>query len=196
MRMENKELNQKVKGIPNLPKLRVDIFSKDKDVQDKYLLLIALTFRIKPDIISEMFNYPANYLFDYAYASDNEMYYRAFKVLNAEDGINQKRAVIKLINFYNEYVNSYNDYEAYELMHSGRESGDKITEESLKIMINYRLKYGLTSKEISELFHVNGNNFREISTNYLADKPELKTRWVSLNDYYNDYFLTHGSGRK
>ncbi len=223
--MENKELNQKVKGIPNLPKLRVDIFSKDKDVQDKYLLLIALTFRIKPDIISEMFNYPANYLFDYAYASDNEMYYRAFKVLNAEDGINQKRAVIKLINFYNEYVNSYNnyvkdkknknienvnkdieniktlkrklnDYDAYELMQSGRESGDKITEESLKIMINYRLKYGLTSKEISELFHVNGNNFREISTNYLADKPELKTRWVSLNDYYNDYFLTHGSGRK
>ena len=54
-------------------------------------------------------------------------------------------------------------------------------------MINYRLKYGLTSKEISELFHVNGNNFREISANYLADKPELKTRWVSLNDYYNDY---------
>ena len=211
MKMENKELNQKVKGIPNLPKLRIDIFSKAKDVQDKYLLLLALTFRIKPDIISEMFNYPDNYLFEYVFQSGNTAFFRAINILNTEDGIDQRASIVKLINFYNCYVGALrdknseliktlkrklNDYDAYELMRSKRELGDKISLSDIKVMIEYRLKFGLTIKNISELFHVSLNGLKKSAKNYLEDKPELKLRWDSLGDYYSDYFLTHGNGRQ
>ena len=194
--------------------LRIDIFSKDPNIQNKYLMLIALTFRIKTDTVEKLFGVNPRTIFKSAYASYNLIVIDALKYLDASEDRDQKEAVQELTTFYKEYVQALrnkdldkikllkrklNDYEAYELMKKPREIGDKMSDEEIGIMINYRLKYYLSNDQIAELFKVNRKNMIERMYKYLEDKEELRERFANISKEYNQMHINKkysNGGRK
>ena len=189
----NKMYNVKVEN--NLPALKLELFSKDPTNQIKYLIHLALTFRVKLPTLASLFHIDERELNNRILAVNP--FDNAIKYLFYTDETDQSVARSNLVQFYytlinavhkkddlkiKELINSITDYDAKELLKK-RQKGTKLTKEEAYIMLQYQLKYALNKKQTASHFGVDDTNYSNLVNEILNDDSNLKSHYEFMTDY-------------
>lgn len=183
-------------------KLRLDLY-KDKEKQIKFLLHIALTFRLLPETLAELFQLSIDEVKNMLYKS--EVAYEGLDYLVNHEFYDQTQAKEKFIMFYStliraiksgdkdkvkDMLNSLYDVRAIYLA-KNKKKGDPLTEEDIKAILYYQVKYGISYKSLLDIFGINPNTFQTRFLPLLEEYPDLKWRYEHLTD-----FMFSKGGRK
>ena len=179
-------------------KLKLDMLNRDENTQTKILAQIALTYRATLKTLSELFGIDEDELLKrFKIAGIGSLYYSLNYLFNFEFP-NQDIARAGVIDFYrnlitvylqkdtealNELMQNLTDKKARNIMNN-RKSGDSISDDDLETILNYQLKYSLTTAQTASAFTIQQSNYRTRLTKYFADHPDLEERYNALADYH------------
>ena len=193
-----KDRNGKFKG--SFSKLRLDFFYQNKEKQMKLLKHMALTFRAKPPLLSELFGFTEEEIINYLYESTPNSL--SIKYLIENDFSDQMDAKDKIIAFYcdlldaakgfdvervNELIKRVFDFHAHEVIIK-RKNNELLNSDDFGEIVKYQLKYALKQKDVCSIFGLEPNYFRTRLSKYLAENEELKERYNALTDFNSIYF--------
>ena len=195
----------------NNKKFYLEVFSADRDYQNKLLLHIALTFRLNLDSLELLFHRDKNELYELLIKESNGTYmFYSLEYLFKTDSSNQKKAIRDFIDFYCDFLEALKKNDKNEKIAIIRRVTDysvkgidkktsnyeDITEEDIANLLNYQLKYALTSKIVSDTFNVSKSGYPKRVLKYIEDKPELKERYKNLSEYHSQNRRVQMYGRK
>lgn len=208
--IQEKVVKEKLKvynlDVSEIPKLRIDIFSKNPEMQIKLLYHMALTFRVKLPILAALFQIDEFWLRRKFFAEQSIILDSGIEYLENGDITNQNIAMSNLINYYRRYVNaivkkddsarkelieSITDIKAVEMIKRNRESGDLISQEEIETMFAFRMKYALSTQKVASIFSVNRSNIIKLFKSYYECHPEFQTEYMGISDYNEDLFFTN-----
>ena len=199
--------------IANVPKLRLDIFCKNHVVEDKMLYFIALTFRAKLPLLSELFGMEEEII----YTKLCETYYKLHNIDNHRtidylcyvDPANQDEARINIITYYQNLLNAIRSKDHIMrkmLLESIDDTNVKkikdrqniyLRDEDIEEIIKYQLKYAFDCEKAAAYCGVNASTYRKRLNKYLDINPELKERYEYLAGYNQDvYWYTNANAKR
>ena len=181
-------------------KIRLDVVYGDKTSQYRFLVHAALTFRLHLDTLSGLLGKDENELFEnmnQACPSST----RALQFLFISDIKDQELAKSRFIDYHRELLRAISDKNAQEKRRlinqitdfkvaefkKNWQPGDKISEEDLRAILNYQLKYALTTNNIVNIFNINRSNYQKRVQQLIAQDPELKQTYEYLADVNSSY---------
>lgn len=189
-----------------MAKLRLEVFAKDEEKQWQYLMHIALTYRAKLPLLSELFQIPENILYENlikynrnSFRSLNYLFKYDYSALDEE--ASQENARNNILQFYKDLLRakrkndinetrrlnySISDIEAKNIIKKFKEKniGD-LTDEDIGIMLNWQLKYAALSRQVSQVFGISQRNYIDRIKKYLVGKDELQRKYEYLADFNN-----------
>lgn len=180
----------------SLPKLRLEIFSKNEEKQIKFLIHIALTFRVKLPILSQLFQIGEKELLELILKYSGGSY-KSILYLFYHDSSDQTIALNNLIVFYRNLVNAIknkdlemqkiiisqiDDSKARDLI-KNKNLGDRLSLESIKTILRYQLKYALTQNVVADIFEINQRNYRRRLDALLQQNQELSMQFYLLSSF-------------
>lgn len=186
----------------NKPKVRLDLY-KDQEKQVKFLLHIALTFRLLPDTLANLFQMPVEKINEMLFYGGSS--HMGLNYLIEHEFPDQELATAKFLKFYTdlldaikvkdkekmtELLNYLYDVKAIKIART-RESGDPLSEDDIETIVLYQLKYGLSQVAILKVFNISRRGFQPRLVKFLEQNPELRRRY----EYFADFILA-GGGRK
>lgn len=199
--VNNIYLNGNIGKFEGCHKLRLDVITANELQQWELLMHLALTFRLKLTTLAELFQIEEQQLLG-KILTYNKKAYNSLLYLFYRDETDQEIAKEKFIHYYRELLKAIkvkNEAELTELLAQANDV--KITEFASKrtpftplsdnevgLLIDYQLKYGLTSLAIARKFGIDVTNYQKVTYNYLSDKPYLKERFDALLDYYDKVY--------
>ena len=190
--------------IAKIPKLRLDILSKNPNIQIKLLHHIALTFRAKLPLLSELFGMEEKEIYD---GLCNGVYFQSFNYLFNVDSTDQEEARINIITYYQELLNAMRTKDKVmrkiliariddSIVNKIINRTEKIlSDEDIEEIIKYQIKYSLTYRATAEIFHINAPNYSDRLKKYLETNPELRKKYEVLAAYNQDRFIHQYASR-
>lgn len=183
-------------------KLRIDKFYKNEEQQYIFLRRLALTFRARLPLLSELFHIDEEELFNKL-----RMYNRSvedsLKYLYYFDISDQEEAKRNIIAFYQELLTAVvkKDKETQKFLigiiadsrikslikekHLDR----NLSDEEILVILEYQLKYALDHKDAAGMLGINPENYRRRVLAVISGDEELKTCYERLMDYNQHLFL-------
>lgn len=197
-----KEDNAKFNGVT---KLSLSAFYSDIEKQYRFLANAALYFRLHLDTLSNLFQIDEKEILDNMIRICPGSY-DALKILFYHDTKNQDIARVEFMNYYRELLDAVRsknmddkkrlialigDSKAVELK-KNRQSGNKLSEDDIGVLIRYQLKYALTVHDIAYIFEIDRNNYQKRINTYLSDKDNLRYEYECLIDYNKSKYVSGG----
>ena len=180
----------------NITKLRLDAVYKDKLDQVKFLSHLALYFRAKLPLLSNLFNISEKELLNDLIVNDNGCY-ESLLYLFYQDNFDQELAKSRIIEYYKELINaiSKKDIEMHSylinLIGDSKVIDFKLNHKSSSIsnedainLLMYQLKYSLSNNKMKEKFELDITNYKNMIEKIIKDNEELKERYASLVFFY------------
>ena len=198
----NNSVLENGKFVGSTPKLRLDIFYSSYEKQMSLLKHIALTFKAKPELISELFGIKLEEIIG---ENTKSNYY----LLNMNYA-DQDEAREKIVNFYRDLLNAFqsknkemvsylvrevSDYKATQIF-KNRKPGDTLKDEDIETIIKYQLKYALSKTFVCELFNIHKGNYISRVRSYLENHQELKEQYEDLIEYYSSLYWSKNGQRR
>lgn len=188
-------------------KIRLDVVYPNEESQYRFLVHVALTFRLHLDTLSSLLGIDEDELL----RKMNEVSpasYEALQFLFCSDIKNQDLAKERFIDYYRELLKAISSKDLKEkrrLINMVTDSkvsefkkrwkpGDKISDEDLRTLLNYQLKYALTTNTLVYNFNINRPNYQRRVYNLIETEPELKQDYEYLSDF-NSRFRKGRVGR-
>lgn len=178
-------------------KLRLDILAKDENTIYRILMHAALTFRLHPDTLSEMFQIDEKELYEKLLNVSGNCY-DAMMFLFYHDGRSQSKAKSDFLDFYRALLNAIrnkdidekkrvigmvSDARASEFKKRNRIDGEKISDEEIYVLIKYQVKYALNGEIMARIFNINRTTYVSRVSKILDSDEELKELYLYLVDY-------------
>lgn len=177
-------------------KLRSDILYSDREKQIKFLTHLFLTFRVKLPLITELFDVSEKEILNDLIKYNPDIY-PSILYLFYQDETDQKLAKERVINYYQNLVNSLIKKDKAGINILLREISDSkiveckkkinmeknIIDEDIMTILMYQLKYGLSNYIIGEKFGFDSVNYANRVRNIIKDNIELSERYESLMRY-------------
>lgn len=180
----------------NITKLRLDAVYKDKLDQVKFLSHLALYFRAKLPLLSNLFNISEKELLNDLIVNDNGCY-ESLLYLFYQDNFDQELAKSRIIEYYKELINaiSKKDIEMHSylinLIGDSKVIDFKLNHKSSSIsnedainLLMYQLKYSLSNNKMKEKFELDITNYKNMIEKIIKNNEELKERYASLVFFY------------
>ncbi len=192
--------------------LKLEVLGSTEEKQWQYLKHIALTFRAKLPLLSELFQIPEDVLYEnllkYNRNSFKSLIYLFEKDYSAlDEEASQENARNNILQFYKDLLRAkrksdinemrrlqylISDIEAQKLIKKFREKNiSVITDEEIGVILNWQLKYACLGTQVSQAFGIERSNYLKRVNKYLTDKDELRRRYEYLVDY--NMSLRHSS---
>lgn len=184
-------------------------------VQEQYRFLInaALYFHLHLDTLSLLFQIDEKELLNNMLKYGSRCY-DSLKTLLYHDTKDQSVAKLNFVNYYRELIEAIRhknmetrnklialigDKKAIELNKRIKETKNNnivisLNEEDIVTLIQYQLKYLLTTKDIAYMFNLDRNNYQRRVASYLENNLELKNDYEALIAY-NEHKYKRGNGR-
>ena len=184
-------------------KLRIDKFYKSEEQQYIFLRRLALTFRARLPLLSELFQIGENELFD-KLRMYNHRVEDSLKYLYYFDISDQEEAKRNIIAFYQELLTAVlkKDRDVQKFL-IGRIADSRIkglikekhldrnlSEEEILIILEYQLKYALDHNNVAGMLGISSENYRRRVLAAIAKDEDLKARYERLMDYNQHLFLS------
>lgn len=185
-------------------KLNLQIFSQNKDYQNKILWHIAHTFSLHPDTLGQLLGMDSSEIRQILIGTRPE-FTRAHEFLCQYDTTDQEIAKKEFIDFYYQFLTAVKnndarrkkellnyltdaDFISLKKQRVGVNPYD-ITINELKIMLRHHLKYSLTYHSVETYYGINHNAYRNFLEKYLNEKDNenLKHRYTTLSRYNFDF---------
>lgn len=197
---------------PVKPQLRLEYFPSQeenpeikKKEQIKFLINAILTYRVKIDTLSYLFQLDENELYHLLMDGQPKYIINALEYLFNNDfseiAINQEQAAFNLKRLYRNVIVAYNsgkrsnNWKEYNDLMRGlndapaikfrreHQSGEKISPEELESVMNFHLKYALTLTGTANFFKISISNLYRRLKDLANSNPTLKNRFDALNDF-------------
>lgn len=147
-------------------------------------------------LLSELFQIPEDELLK-KLEFYNPNAYRALHFLFFFDLSNQEAARCGVITFYKQLLSailSKDKVEQLRLVHkisdmeasrvaNRRKSGDILTDEDAKVIMQYQLKYAMSYQVTSDLFNIHKSSLHRKVQKIIAEDDSLKEKYERLKDY-------------
>lgn len=178
-------------------KLRLDVFYDDADKQMMFLLHLALTFRLKPSSISDLFQIDEKELLEKLVIISGNAY-NSLLFLIYHETFDQNVAKTNVVSYYRdllnakrkkddatqkELLNKVTDALASEIIAS-KKSLEDFTLDELEVLLRYQLKYTLSIIDLANTFNIDAKIYEERVPFILEHNPDLKERYefiISFN---------------
>ncbi len=202
--LNNVFLKDEIGKFSGSSKLNLQIFSKNKDYQNKILWHIAHTFSLHPDTLGHLFGMDSSKIRQILIETRPE-FTRAHEFLCQYDITNQEIAKKEFIDFYYQFLTAVKnndarhkkellnyltdaDYITLKKQRVGVNPYD-ITINELKTMLRHHLKYALTYRSIETYYGINRYAYRSFLEKYLKEENNetLKQRYNALSSYNFDF---------
>ncbi|MBE6157004.1 MAG: hypothetical protein E7161_04615 [Firmicutes bacterium] len=192
-------------------KLRLDVFYKSVEKQYVFLRRLALTFRARLPLLSELFQISENEL-NTLLEIHNPNYSRALRYLFYFDISDQEKAKSELLAYYQELLNAMvskdknrqsqltgkiADSDLAEVFEKSQ-SGKRLSQDEYARVLNYQLKYAIALRNICYMLGVDKNTYKRNIKPILESDVDLKASYERLAEYnlmaldsYNKY-IKHG----
>lgn len=163
-----------------------------KEVRIAFITQSILTFGLTLETTSLLLNADKDYL--YSKLSDGNQFYRSLTRTFNHTLKDQEKAKERYISYFNslkeahqnkdkekirELLRVINDKDA-SIIRKERKKGESLTDNNILIILKYQLKYMLTSAEISRMFDLSRNNYRERVKRLENKYPELVAEYNEL----------------
>ena len=191
--------------------LNLEKYAENKNVQNKLIANMALTFRTNGKTLSTILekdpdtiyhelasvmgdtvsgkSHSLDYLFNYdhydqkeAYANFMGYYDKLTDILDREYNDPKKAKFVKKLT-----LNVIDD----EYVSKLKFKGDNYTEEEVLAIIRYQLKYALSQLTIGKEFGILRNSYAKRVSRILPEHPDLKTRFDELSVYNEAMHYKH-----
>lgn len=183
----------------NTPKLRLDIIYRDYNKQLKFLSHLALHFRAKFPLLEELFGIDAKKLLN-DLIKYNENCYESLLYLFYQDNTNQEYAKANIIEYYRNLIDaiSKKDISTQNVLireigdskivkfQAQHKNGDIKSNEDIMTLLNYQLKYAISSKKLAEKFNFDRAQYVRRVRDITSNMPELNMRYEELTDYHKE----------
>ena len=180
-------------------KLKLEVFSKSEEKQYIYLRHLALTYRTKLPLLSELFQIPEDELFA-KIIKYNRYSYRALIFLFNYDLSDQEKAKSEAITFYisllnailsknkemqHQLINQISDANADNVVKK-KNKGETFTEEDIEIIAQHQLKYALSFKTLSNIFSLDKSYLYRRIQKLIENDAELQAKYERLSAFSED----------
>lgn len=178
-------------------RLRLDVLSKDENTVYRILMHAALTFRLHPDTMSDMFQIDEKELYKKLLNVAGNCY-EAMMFLFYHDARDQNKAKEEFLNFYRELLNAIrnkdiddkrrimsmiSDAKAAEFKNRERKSREIMTDDEVLTLVKYHIKYALRTRAMENLFRIHHTTYIDRVYAVLENYDELKSLYEYLADY-------------
>lgn len=196
------------KFLSSIPKLRLELFSKDSKKQMQFLKHIALTFRVKLPLLVELFGIEESVLLDGLYTAPG-FSYPSLNYLFYHDFIDQDIVKEKVITFYQKFLNALrskdkemqlslirfiSDYDARELIEK-RKTQKVLDDKDIEVIVKYQIKYALSSRDVAKIFEINHSHYLKRLSTYLKIKSELVQQYELLSTFNSSKYWSNNGKR-
>lgn len=171
--------------------LKLDILYSDEEKQYKFLAQLALTYRTKLDLLSDLFQIDEeillnnllkynsnlsnslNYLFNReSYIEDIAKYNTVLFYKNLVNALLKKDN-----NYFNKVINEISDKDIQEFLNKPK---DILNNKDILMLLKYQLKYSLSNKTMSNIFNIDELIYTNLLKNILNHNIELNNRYNEL----------------
>lgn len=195
-RLNNTIVNGKSKDFSGTVKLSLDILHQNQEQQWKFLMHIALCFRLKLGSLANLFHLDEKLIIKKFLGLKGGVY-NSLLYLFYQDVTDQQIAIEKFLNYYKELLTAIKnkdieqennlkkqvtDYSVSEFIKEF-ETSKTLTDDNIEVLLNYQLKYALTFDNMINRFNLNGMEYQNKVMQFISDKPYLKERLDALIDY-------------
>lgn len=185
-----------------VPPFTIDInrLYKVGEKQVNFLFDLALTFRIKPEVLAPIVNMDTATLLN-LFATYKSKTKHALDYLINYDLTNQAEAVQRLQQFYQNLCDAINqkdkakmqalleeitDHKAMRLYNEKKKRNYTYTDENLRVIINFQLKYALPTDYVVSKFQTAKGWYQDKVKALIGEDFELYNRYQSINDAWDD----------
>lgn len=183
-------------------KLRIDRFYKNEEQQYIFLRRLALTFRARLPLLSELFQIDENELFN-KLRMYNHSVEDSLKYLYYFDVSDQDEAKRNIISFYQELLTAViKKDKAVQKFLIGRIADIRIkslikekhidrnlSDEEILVILEYQLKYALDHSDAAGMLGINPDSYRRRVLAVIEKDEELKMRYERLMGYNQQLFM-------
>jgi hypothetical protein len=173
-------------------------FFPTKEKRMRFIALSCLTFGIRVETLEELLGIDKNILYrelvdrnDFCSYSLEKLFWYGSK--------NQELAKASFLDFYERLLNSCKNRNDEEIKIILKEIGNhdaiciqkrkpnsRISDNDVRILIVYQLKYFLTSQQMGQIFNMDKNRYRKKVLAYFEQHPEEKELLIEY-DHLHDY---------
>lgn len=170
-----------------------------EEKQMQFLAKVALTYRLSLASLSELLNMDEDTIYKKLHKCNNgSVLTKSLDYLFGMNLSNQIEAKAHFVVLYRNLLNAKKlgdnrkimqllspilDKKATALMRSCQNEQKKLSEEDYLLMLEYQLKYALSSRQIGYLFNVDLTFYRKKIRLLIAERPDLKERYENLIEY-------------
>lgn len=167
--------------------LKLNLFCKDLNSEYELLFKMALTFRLKLDMLTTLFVYSEKEILS---RLETYKYKNAIEYLFYFDDYNEEVARANFVLFYkrllkakneetmNRILSELNDLDTESVLIS-----DGLQDEEMEIILNYQIKYALSNNEIIKLFNIDRETYNKRLIEFFGTHPNYMFEYKKLADY-------------
>lgn len=190
-------------------KLRIDKFYRTEEQQFVFLRRLALTFRARLPLLSELFQIDENELFEKLrlYNPDLES---SLNYLYNCDVTDQEVARRNIISFYQRLLNAVlskdkimqkyligkiSDVRIKELIKE-KHFDRRLTDDEIRVILEYQLKYALDRYDVASMLNINPDSYCRRVNSFIRKFPEYQDSYDRLVNYNKYRFRCVTNGKK
>lgn len=173
-----------------------------KESRTLFLQQVALSFGLRLEALSELTGFNKDTLMTYLTENSGALKH-SLDFLFEHGFVNQDKAKQDFLIYFNSLINACNrkdkeqirsllevlsDKKAVDIQKRDKNYGS-LSDDDIAIILNYQLKYGLTDTQISSIFDINRRYYGKLVTDYIEDKPRLRSDYEYISDYYINSWL-------
>ncbi len=182
------------------PALNLASFYKEEAKQYTFLRHLALSYRLKLESLVFIFHLSPDVLLENL-KKYNPASLKSLQYLFNEDETNQELAISKALNYCKalsyafrtqnkeamvDLIHEIDDYYVKLIKMKKNENASlPLTNEEIGVILNYQIKYNVSSSYIAKMFRIDRTNYNRRVTDYTEENPELRDKFANIISYYN-----------